>query len=142
MQKYSHNIGNLLARALQKWNKHLVTAFEQAGFFDIKPSYGAIFILLFEADGLPISAIIERSSLSKQTISGYLRELKNKHYVEISKSEKDERAMKIYLAPKGKNFKRVATKILTEMNRNIYKSLGKQQCSQLQELLSKYLSIK
>src|SRR5882724_7440273 len=104
MPEYYNNIGNLLARALQKCNKKLIDAFESAGFFDIKPSYGAIFILLFEKDRLAVSEIIKRTNLSKQAISGYIKELRSKDYIQLSKTKNDQRAVTVFLSLKGKKF--------------------------------------
>jgi|GEM_PF-6437937 len=142
MPKYYNNTGNLLARALQKWNKKMTDAFEKARFIDIKPSYGAIFILLFEKDGLPVSEIIKRTNLSKQVISGYLKELQNKNYIELGKTEADQRKNIIFLTVKGNKFKQVAIKIINTIDQELFKKLGKTDFKKLQQILIDYLSLK
>jgi hypothetical protein len=42
------NLGFLLAKASQRWNELLQEAFAQAGFPEVRASYGSVLLPLFE----------------------------------------------------------------------------------------------
>src|SRR5712672_2349099 len=62
------NIGFLLAKASQHWNELLYAGFCEEGYPQVRPSFGAILVPLFEEDGLRLGELARRARLSKQTM--------------------------------------------------------------------------
>src|SRR5262245_66618888 len=62
-----NDTGYLLAVASRRWNDILEQRFAEAGFPEVRASYGALLIPLFEQDAPPMGELARRSRLSKQT---------------------------------------------------------------------------
>ncbi len=64
------DIGFLLAKASQRFNRLLMERFATHGFSDVRPSFGSILVPLFDEDGLRLGGLAVRGRLSKQSING------------------------------------------------------------------------
>ena len=111
-----HNVGYLLARALQRWNTLLGEAFARAGYPEVRPAYGAILVPLTDEDGLQIVELARRAGLSKQTLTTQLKALETLGLVERQADPADRRAYRIYLSERGRAFKEAASELLREMD--------------------------
>ena len=76
------NLGFRLAKASQRWNELLYESFVDAGYPEVRPSYGSILIPLFEEDGLRMGELAARARLSKQTMTTMVRLLERDGLVE------------------------------------------------------------
>jgi len=109
------NLGFLLAKATQKWNDHLYSRFREAGFPEVRASYGAILVPLFEEDGLRLGELAKRAHLSKQAMTTMIRLLEKENLVVQKPDLEDARAKRIYLTKKSHKFRPVAEKALLEL---------------------------
>ena len=67
------DIGFLLAKASQRFNRLLMERFATHGFDDVRPSFGSILVPLFDEDGLRLGELAERARLSKQSMTGLVK---------------------------------------------------------------------
>ncbi|MFZ5617925.1 MAG: MarR family winged helix-turn-helix transcriptional regulator [Pseudomonadota bacterium] len=111
------NLGFLLAKASQRWNGLLHAGFVKAGFPEVKPSYGAILVPLFEEDGLRLGELAERARLSKQTMTTMVRLIERDGLVVRKSDPADARAGRVFLTAKARRFQAVAEKTLGEIER-------------------------
>lgn len=109
------NLGFLLAKATQKWNELLYERFCAAGFPEVRPSYGAILVPLYEEDGLRVGELAKRARLSKQAMTTMLRLLEKSDLVVRRTDEQDARAARIFLTKKALRFRPVAEAALNEL---------------------------
>lgn len=109
------NLGFLLAKATQKWNDLLYSRFQEAGFPEVRASYGAILVPLFEEDGLRLGELAKRAHLSKQTMTTMIRLLEKENLVVQKPDPEDARAKRIYLTKKSQKFRSVAEAALLEL---------------------------
>lgn len=109
------NLGFLLAKATQKWNDLLYSRFLEAGFPEVRASYGAILVPLFEEDGLRLGELAKRAHLSKQTMTTMIRLLEKENLVVQKPDPEDARAKRIYLTKKSQKFRSVAEAALLEL---------------------------
>ncbi len=133
------NLGYLLTMVSRAWNRRLMKAFEEEGYDDQKPSYGAIFIPLFHKDGLAITEIIELSQISKQTASTYIKELSEKGYIEIRDHPEDRRFSLVYLTPKGKLLRKTADRVVSRVNREFLQTLRRDEGELLLSVLRRWI---
>jgi len=110
------NLGFLLAKATQRWNEHLHERFSAAGFPEVRPSYGAILVPLFEEDGLRIGELAKRARLSKQAMTTMLRLLEKENLVLRRPDPQDARASRVFLTKKSQRFRPVAEAALKELD--------------------------
>jgi DNA-binding MarR family transcriptional regulator len=105
MEHMPINTGSLLAKASRLWNQHLTEALRAKGYYNLKPSLFAVLIPLFEEDGQKITDLMAFSGLTKQTMSIYVEELKQRGYVSAKRNPEDKRCLCLTLTVKGKALK-------------------------------------
>jgi DNA-binding MarR family transcriptional regulator len=118
------NLGFLLAKASQRWNELLTEAFAAEGFSEVRASYGSVLLPLFEEDGLRMGEVARRSRLSKQTMTTMVRLAERDGLVERSPDPGDRRATRVRLTAKGRRFKPVAERVLSELDERARAILG------------------
>jgi len=111
--------------------------FRSKGFHDQKPSFGAIFIPLFDNDGLSVKEIAKLSKFTKQTASIYIRELEGLGYVKKKQDKVDKRSVLIFLTPKGKKLRLIANTCVAQVNAEFRKNLDPTEFRQLLVFLRK-----
>jgi DNA-binding MarR family transcriptional regulator len=118
------NLGYLLAKASQRWNELLQDGFAEAGFPEVKASYGSVLIPLFEEDGLRMGEIARRAGLSKQTMTTMVRLCERDGLVERRPDPDDRRAARVHLTPKARRFQPRAEEVLALLERDVETVLG------------------
>ena len=118
------NLGFLLAKASQRWNELLTEAFAAEGFSEVRASYGSVLLPLFEEDGLRMGEVAKRARLSKQTMTTMVRLAERDGLVERSPDPGDRRATRVRLTAKGRRFKPVAERVLSELDERARATLG------------------
>jgi DNA-binding MarR family transcriptional regulator len=119
------NLGYLLAKASQRWNELLQAGFAEAGFPEVKASYGSVLIPLFEEDALRIGEIARRARLSKQTMTTMVRLCERDGLVERHPDRGDRRAVRVRLTAKAKRFRPSADEVLAALEGEVETMLGR-----------------
>ena len=110
------NLGFLLAKASQRWNELLYERFREAGYPEVRPSYGSVLVPLFEDDGLRMGELARRSRLSKQTMTTIVRLVEREGLVRRERDPEDGRAFRIWLTERSIAFRPVAEDVLRELD--------------------------
>ena len=129
------NLGYLLAKASQRWNEHLQQGFAEAGYPEVKASYGSVLIPLLEEDGLRMGEIARRARLSKQTITTMVRLCERDGLVERRGDPADARATRVHLTEKARRFEPAAERVLEALDRRARCALGDARLAALREAL-------
>jgi len=130
------NLGYLLAKASQRWNELLQEGFDEAGFPEVKASYGSVLIPLFEEDGLRMGEIARRARLSKQTMTTMVRLCERDGLVERRLDPDDGRAFLVHLTRKSKRFQRTAEAVLAALEREVDATVGRRGVEALRHSLA------
>ena len=130
------NLGYLLAKASQRWNELLQDGFAEAGFPEVKASYGSVLIPLFEEDGLRMGEIARRARLSKQTMTTMVRLCERDGLVERCPDPDDRRAVRVQLTAKAKRFRPRAEAVLAALERETEAVLGRREGRNLRRALA------
>jgi len=129
--------GYLLALASRRWNEVLERRFAEAGFPEVRASYGALLIPLFEEDGLRMSELARRARLSKQTLTTMTRLLERDGLITRRPDPDDARATLVHLTKRAKRFRPVAAGVLAERDALLRRTLGSRRAGELKEALTK-----
>lgn len=129
------NLGYLLAKTSQRWNEQLQAGFAEAGFPEVKASYGSVLIPLLEEDGLRMGEIARRARLSKQTMTTMVRLCERDGLVERRPDPDDGRATRVHLTAKSRRFQPVAERVLSGLERDVKGSLGARRLAELRRSL-------
>lgn len=119
------DLGFLLAYVSRRFNAQLVARFAEAGFPEVRASYGAVLMPLFQHDDLRVGDLAARSGLSKQSLTGLLRECERAGLVERRRDPDDGRAFRVHLTRRGRRFQRVAERVLGELDTEVVARLGR-----------------
>jgi DNA-binding MarR family transcriptional regulator len=135
------DLGFLLAKASQRWNELLADAFADAGYGDVRPSYGSILVPLYEEDGLQMGELARRARLSKQTITSLVRRLEADGFITRSPDPDDARASRIFLTPRARRFEPVAAGVISQLERLARRELGPESVADLKDALRDLLGL-
>jgi DNA-binding MarR family transcriptional regulator len=133
------DLGFLLAKATQHWNELLQARFRDAGWGEVRPSYGSILVPLFEEDGLRMGELARRSRLSKQTMTTMVRLLEREQLVRRERDPDDGRAYRIVLTAKARRFEPIAERTLSELAALALERLGEPRLAALQHDLKEWI---
>ena len=129
------NLGYLLAKASQRWNERLQAGFADAGYPEVRASYGSVVVPLFEEDGLRMGELARRARLSKQTITTMVRLCERDGLVERRADPGDGRATRVHLTEKGRRFEPAAEQVLARLDRDARRLLGDESHAELRRSL-------
>jgi DNA-binding MarR family transcriptional regulator len=118
------NLGYLLAKASQRWNEQLQAGFAEAGYPEVRASYGSVLIPLFEEDGLRMGELARRARLSKQTMTTMVRLCERDGLVERRADPADGRATRVHLTGRARRFEPAAERVLARLDRAARRLLG------------------
>jgi DNA-binding MarR family transcriptional regulator len=129
------NLGYLLAKASQRWNELLQEGFAEAGYPEVRASYGSVLIPLLEEDGLRMGEIARRARLSKQTMTTMVRLCERDGLVERRPDAEDGRATRVHLTARARHFQPAAERVLARLERDARRSLGEPRLAALRRSL-------
>jgi DNA-binding MarR family transcriptional regulator len=129
------NLGYLLAKASQRWNEQLQEGFAEAGYPEVKASYGSVLVPLLEEDGLRMGEIARRARLSKQTMTTMVRLCEREGMVERRPDPDDGRATRVHLTAKARRFQPAAERVLARLDRDARRALGERRLGALRRSL-------
>lgn len=130
------DLGFLLALAGRRWNETLERRFAEAGFGEVRASYGALLIPLFEEDGLRMSELARRARLSKQTLTTMARLLERDGLVTRRSDPDDARATRVVLTRRATRFRTVAEAVLRDLDAQVVRTLGQAEAARLRRSLT------
>jgi DNA-binding MarR family transcriptional regulator len=133
------DLGFLLAKATQRWNEQLRDRFRDAGWDEVRPSYGSILVPLFEEDGLRMGDLARRARLSKQTMTTMVRLLEREGLVRRRPDLDDGRASRIFLTAKARKFEPVAERTLQELANLAQERLGDRRLQSVKNALKEWI---
>ena len=130
------DLGFLLAVASRRWNEILERRFAEAGFGEVRASYGAVLVPLFEEDGLRMGELARRAHLSKQTMTTLARLLERDGLITRRPDDTDARATRVFLTRRATAFAPAAENILASLASEFEDVLGATRARQLRRALA------
>lgn len=105
----------------------------------MKPSFGSVFIPLFDFEKVTAKKIVESSNLSKQTVSSYIKLLEKLNYISKVEDRDDKRNEFIFLTKKGELLRTIADKSVRNSNAYFEQKISAEELSHLRAILTKVL---
>jgi DNA-binding MarR family transcriptional regulator len=135
------DLGFLLAKATQRWNELLAERFADAGYGEVRASYGSVLLPLYEQDGLRMGELARRARLSKQTMTTLIRRIEHDHLVERRPDPHDARASLIFLTARSRHFEPVAAATLRELDKLVRHRLTSERLIAVKEALRELMEL-
>jgi DNA-binding MarR family transcriptional regulator len=135
------DLGYLLAKASQRWNELLAEAFRDAGEGAVRPAFGSVLLPLWEEDGLRMSELAGRASLSKQAMTTLVAAVERAGLVKRQQDPADRRATRVLLTRRGRDLRPVAEGVLRDLNERAARSLTEAERRTLRRTLRKVMEL-
>jgi DNA-binding MarR family transcriptional regulator len=135
MSRTSSDVGFLLAKASQRFNERLGARLAEGGFPDVRPSYGSVLVPLFDGGPLRIGEVAAAARLSKQSMTGLVRQCEEAGLVARERDPADGRAYRISLTDRGRALQAVAEQAMDELDGALVAQLGSRRRDALIEAL-------
>jgi DNA-binding MarR family transcriptional regulator len=129
------NLGILLRNPGQEVVRRVIEGLAVAGFDDIRPAHTAVFQHI-EAGGSRLTDLADRAQITKQSMGYLVDYLERRGYLERKPDPHDRRAALICLTERGWAQVRAALAIISELEEEWARALGKRRMQQLRRLLT------
>ncbi|MDD5083886.1 MAG: helix-turn-helix domain-containing protein [Candidatus Moranbacteria bacterium] len=139
-QKYQKSLGYALSQVTRVWNQRFMDILRSKGYYNLKPSFCAVFFPLFENDGQSASELARATKMTKQTIGIYVRELHQRGYIKLVNDARDKRVRRIFLTAKGSMLQKIFESTNLTLSKEICGHLHTNESLQLSMLLEKCLA--
>jgi DNA-binding MarR family transcriptional regulator len=123
-RRTTEDIGFLLAKASAQFNALLLARFAEAGYPEVRGSFGSLLMPLFEQDGRRVGELAAAARLSKQSMTGLVAACEQAGLVERDRDPADGRALVVHLTPHGRRFQAVAEGVLDDLDAQLGEVLG------------------
>ena len=137
MTEPARDLGDLLARATDRWRTRLLEGCEAAGFRGVTPTHCVVLRPLFEEDGLPISEVGARVGLAKSTMTTVVRSLVREGLVRVESDADDHRVKRLRLTPRARELERAIGEGVTRLRHRVTATLGPQGQQQFHRTLQR-----
>ena len=107
---------------------------------EINPAQGRVMFPLWLQDNLSFQDLLERTSLSKATLSHLLDNLEKTGHIKRVRSQEDKRTLKVKLTKKNKNLQDKYLEVSNKMTRLFYNGFTDKEIDQLESYLKRLLN--
>lgn len=136
-QNPQKSLGYALSQITRVWNQRFMDILRAQGYYNLKPSFCSVFFPLFENDGQSASELARATKITKQTMSIYVRELRQRGYIKLVHDTEDKRVSRVFLTAKGALLQKVFAAASLTISKEICGHLQTSESAQLSSLLEK-----
>ena len=136
----SHQGGHLVAQIHQRGGRIFARILKRHRLVTITPAHGRILFALWERDGVSISDLVKRTSLSKSALSLTLDVLEKEGFIRRVPSPVDRREVLIRLTEKDRRLRSRYADVSREMAAIAYKGFSDSEIALFEKMLERVLS--
>ena len=136
--KTQRQAGFLMAKIRQVSGRLFERILKEYGI-EINSAQGRIMFALWQADGISINELAQKTQLKKSTLTSMLDRLETMGYVRRQRCKKDRRIILIKRTNKDKNLESKYVKLSGEITKLFYKGFSENQIDRFENNLSKIL---
>ena len=128
------NLAVLLREPFRVGTEVLHRRFAERGHPEIRPPHGDVMQFLDDG-GTRVSVLAERAQITKQSMAELVVHLERLGYVERVPDPSDRRAKLVRATPRGRQLYKIAREVVTEIEADWTRRIGKAKMRQLRRLL-------
>ncbi|MFX1457578.1 MAG: MarR family winged helix-turn-helix transcriptional regulator, partial [Promethearchaeota archaeon] len=106
---------------------------------EINPAQGRVMFPLWLQDNLSFQELLEKTSLSKATLSHLLDNLENAGHIKRVRSEEDKRTIYVKLTKKNKKLQNEYIQVSDKMTKLFYKGFSEKEIDEFEDYLRRLL---
>ena len=107
---------------------------------EINAAQGRIMFALWQADGVSINELAQKTQLKKSTLTSMLDRLEKMGYLRRRRCDKDRRIIRIFRTPKDKGLEKKYIRLSEEMTRLYFKDFSKNEMNRFEKDLARILN--
>lgn len=104
--------------------------------YDFSQAEGYVLISI-KKDGIPVTKIAPLMGIEPTSLSRLLKTMEDKGLIYREKDDDDRRVVKLFLTPKGLEFKKISKKIVLDYNKSIYEALTPEELESFFSIMEK-----
>ncbi|HBE80664.1 MAG TPA: MarR family transcriptional regulator [Firmicutes bacterium] len=131
--------GFLISQLSQVQNRIFEKLLKKYGIDDFNGPQGRILFVLWQNDDLAISALGQKTSLSKSTLTSMLERMEQQGHIKRNFDSQDRRQIRITLTEKSKSLHQKYQAVSLEMNRIFYQGFSCEAIDAFEKTLAKIL---
>lgn len=131
--------GLLISRIHQLQGRVFARMLKDHRIQNINPAQGRILFVLWQEDGIPVSALSKKTSLELSTLTRMLDRLEKSGHVKRLFDPADRRRVNIVLTEKNRRLRAGYDAVSDAMSRVFYAGFSEAESAQLEQLLSRVL---
>lgn len=142
MNEQSKNLrgGGFLISKIHQLSQRVFSKILRDNDLDLfNPSQGRVIFLLLQKDNIPIHNLVEKTQLTKSTLSSHLDNLEKIGFVKKIPSEKDKRETFIVLTEKAHKLKHSYIEVSRNMSNLFYDGFSEEEINQFEGYLQRCL---
>ncbi len=136
--KSQRQAGFLMAKIRQVAGRLFERILKDYGI-EINSAQGRIMFALWQADGISINELAQKTQLKKSTLTSMLDRLENMGYIKRQRSKKDRRKILIKRTNKDKTLESKYVELSQEITKLFYKGFSKSEIDRFENNLAKIL---
>jgi DNA-binding MarR family transcriptional regulator len=127
----------LLAEVKDAVSDELYGRLHEGGYGDIRPAHGCVFGFIDRTGGARLTALADRSGLTKQAVGEAVADLERLGYVERVPDPGDGRAKIIRLSERGREAAAAAEEIFADIERRFADEVGDERFAEFRDTLQR-----
>lgn len=131
--------GFLIAKIHQLAGRIFNRMLKDYGITELNTAQGRVMFVLWRDDGLPISALAEKTGLEKSTLTSMLDRLEQAGFLYRTPSPDDRRKILIFRTEKDKSFQEQYVQVSQEMTRIFYRGFTEPEIARFEANLERIL---
>ena len=132
--------GGLLISKIHQLSQRIFSKILREHELDLfKPSQGRVIFLLLQKDNIPIHDLVEKTQLTKSTLSSHLDNMESIGFVKKIPSEEDKRETLVILTEKALKMKQDYIDVSRNMTKLFYAGFSEEEINQFEGYLQRCL---
>ena len=133
--------GGFLISKIQKLSSRIFTKLlREFKAIDINPAQGRVMFPLWLQDNLSFQDLLERTSLSKATVSHLLNNLEKTGHIKRVPSEEDKRTVNVILTKNDKQLQDKYFQVSNKMTKLFYNGFSEEEIDEIEDYLRRLLN--
>ena len=133
--------GGFLISKIQKLSSRIFAKLlREFKAIDINPAQGRVMFPLWLQDNLSFHELLERTSLSKATLSHLLNNLEKTGHIKRVHSEEDKRTVNVMLTKKDNQLQDKYIQVSNKMTKLFYNGFSKEEIDEIEDYLRRLLN--
>ncbi|NYI70058.1 DNA-binding MarR family transcriptional regulator [Naumannella cuiyingiana] len=128
-------LGSLLAAAGRRLSAELDAALRAAGFADVRAAHAPLFLAI-DTEGTSVTALAERTRMTKQAVGELIRQLSDRGYLAVGTDEADRRVRRVRLTPRGEEVLSAGLGVVADFDAWLAERIGNERVADLRRTLT------